>query len=251
MLPHVSYWSKNLNGDSEVDMIDILGGMLGQKSSRPSGKKGSSKGGTDILADIFGGRSKRSSAPSSSDLESQAKELEDLLNVSNEHHRGQSRSRTPPRSGSPGAPPTGSTFPGSSFPGAGSGTRVPAGRPHSAPASNNDRAQVLVHAMINAAKADGQIDPAEQQSILQQFDGRSNEAVQFLREEFQKPLNLQQFAASVPVGMEQQVYAMSLMCINLDTGEEAKYLMELSQALRLPADVREQIHQRFGAPSIY
>jgi uncharacterized membrane protein YebE (DUF533 family) len=51
--------------------------------------------------------------------------------------------------------------------------------------------------------------------------------------------------------MEQQVYTMSLIAIDLDTGEEAKYLMELSESLRLPTAVREQIHQRLGAPSIY
>jgi uncharacterized membrane protein YebE (DUF533 family) len=51
--------------------------------------------------------------------------------------------------------------------------------------------------------------------------------------------------------MEQQVYTMSLIAIDLDTGEEAKYMMELAESLRLPAEVREQIHQRLGAPSIY
>ncbi len=242
-----------------MDMIDILGGMLGQKSSRPSSKKKSNKGGTDILADIFGGRSKRSSAPSSGDLEQQAQELEDLLNVSNDHHRAQSPSqssagRSASRNSSPSVPHSNfpsSNYPSSNFPGATAGTHAPTRRTESKPSAANERAEVLVQAMINAAKADGQVDPAEQQSILKQFEGRSNEAMQFLRQEFQKPLNLPQFAASVPVGMEQQVYAMSLMCINLDSGEEAKYLMELSQALRLPADVREQIHQRFGAPSIY
>ena len=69
--------------------------------------------------------------------------------------------------------------------------------------------------------------------------------------EFARPLNLREFASSIPVGMEQQVYMLSLVAIDLDTGKEAKYLLELSEALRLPVDVREQIHQRLGAPSIY
>ena len=64
-------------------------------------------------------------------------------------------------------------------------------------------------------------------------------------------MDLAGFAASVPLGMEQQVYSVSLMTINLDSGEEAKYLLQLSQALRLSPEVREQIHQRYGAPSIY
>ena len=51
--------------------------------------------------------------------------------------------------------------------------------------------------------------------------------------------------------MEQQVYTMSLIAIDLDTNREARYLTQLADALRIPADVREQIHQRLGAPSMY
>ncbi|MCR9293968.1 MAG: tellurite resistance TerB family protein [bacterium] len=220
-----------------MDAIDILGSLLGQKSSRPSSK--SSKNGSDILADIFGGRTKTKSAPSQTDLERQAKELEDLLNVSNDRHRQ--------RTGAGGASS------GSSYPQPPTTPSSHIGGYGSAPSSTraNDQALVLVKAMINASKADGQIDSEEQQNILKQFQSNSPETVQFLREEFQKPLDLNDFAASVPMGMEQQVYAMSLMAINLDTGQEAKYLMDLSQALRISPEVREQIHKHYGAPSIY
>ncbi len=81
--------------------------------------------------------------------------------------------------------------------------------------------------------------------------GPSREAIQFLREEFSRPLDVHEFASSVPLGMEQQVYTMSLIAIDLDTGREAKYLLELARSLRIPDEVREQIHQRLGAPSVY
>ncbi len=71
-----------------------------------------------------------------------------------------------------------------------------------------------------------------------------------LREEFAKPLDVREFAWSVPLGMEQQVDTMSLVAIDLDTRREAKYFLDLAHGLRIPADVREQIHQRLGAPSI-
>ena len=77
------------------------------------------------------------------------------------------------------------------------------------------------------------------------------ETLQFLQDEFDRPLDLRGFAMSVPVGMEQQVYTLSLMTINLDSGSEAKYLKELGDTLRLSQEVREQIHQRVGAPSVY
>ncbi|TWU33831.1 Inner membrane protein YebE [Novipirellula artificiosorum] len=105
--------------------------------------------------------------------------------------------------------------------------------------------------MINAAKADGQLDQKEQGNILKHLSNPTPENLQFIREEFQRPLDARAFALSVPVGMEQQVYTISLIAIDLDTGQEAKYLMELAENLRLPAGVREQIHQRLGVPSIY
>lgn len=73
----------------------------------------------------------------------------------------------------------------------------------------------------------------------------------FLKQEFDRSTSAHEFAMSVPVGMEQQVYTLSLIAIDLDTGDEAKYLMELADSLRLSKDVRQQIHERLGAPSIY
>jgi hypothetical protein len=227
-----------------MDAIDILGGLLGHKSSR-SKRSGGSKTGTDILSDIFGGKSKRSSGPSATDLDRKAKELEEILNVSKDHHdRPSSATRSSSRDHD-----TSHSSSGSLFPHSGSTTAPTSGS--SLGNDVNDKALILVQAMINAAKSDGQIDQAEQQTILQRFEGSSSEAIQFLREEFRKPLDVRQFASTVPLGMETQVYAMSLMAINLDSGDEAKYLMDLSQALRISAEDREQLHQRYNAPSIY
>jgi uncharacterized membrane protein YebE (DUF533 family) len=105
--------------------------------------------------------------------------------------------------------------------------------------------------MISAAKADGQLDRTEQEKILKHLQSPSEDAIRFLQNEFQRNIDIRELVASVPIGMEQQVYTISLIAIDLDSGEEAKYMMELSDALRIPADVREQIHQRLGAPSIY
>jgi uncharacterized membrane protein YebE (DUF533 family) len=113
----------------------------------------------------------------------------------------------------------------------------------------NEQALILVRAMVNAAKADGEISQAEQQSILGRLNNPSPEAIQFLREEFKKPLDVREFAWSVPVGMEQQVYTMSLIAIDLDTSHEQSYLRELAHGLRIPPEVCEQIQERMGAGS--
>ena len=93
-----------------------------------------------------------------------AEELEDLLNVSNQHPQ-QRRSSAP----TPSAPPPSWSQP-----------TTPPATP--APSQADDRATVLVKAMINAAKADGQIDAQEQQAILQRFEHNDPQAIQFLRE---------------------------------------------------------------------
>jgi hypothetical protein len=206
-----------------MDMIDILGGMLGHKSSR--GSKGS-----DVLKDMFGRGSRSSEQQGPIDISREAKELEDMLNVAH------GRRSSPTRSSSPS-------------------DRRPAPTPHrTSPSSGpdqNDRALILVRAMANAAKADGRIDQAEQQSILNHIKNPSAEVIQFLQDEFRRPLDVQGFARSVPAGMEQQVYMLSLIAMDLDTGDEAKYLMQLSEALRLTPEVRQQIHERVGAPNIF
>jgi hypothetical protein len=222
-----------------MDAIDILGSLLGHKSSRPGR-------GTDVLTDILSGRSRsrpstRSGSSEPVDIESEAKKLEDLLKVAKGRHAGRGTERREPPSRA-GAPPSHRS---------GYGESRSSDDRRDDTVSANDRALVLVRAMVNAAKSDGQVSQDEQQKILERLGGQSREAIQFLREELAKPLDVREFAQSVPLGMEQQAYTMSLIAIDLDTGREAKYLVELAQALRIPLEVREQIHQRLGAPSVY
>jgi uncharacterized membrane protein YebE (DUF533 family) len=117
--------------------------------------------------------------------------------------------------------------------------------------SQNDQALVLVRAMINAAKCDGEISQEEQNKILSQFQDVSQDVIQYLRQEFAKQLDVRDFAWSVPIGMEQQVYMISLTSIDLDRQTEAGYLRELAHGLRLSPTACNQIHQRLGIQSIF
>jgi uncharacterized membrane protein YebE (DUF533 family) len=103
---------------------------------------------------------------------------------------------------------------------------------------------ILVRAMVHAAKCDGEISQAEQQSILSRLENPSPDAIRFLREEFAKPLDVREFTWSVPVGMEQQVYTMSLIAIDVDSDREESYLRELAHGLRLSPEVCDQIKAR-------
>ena len=115
----------------------------------------------------------------------------------------------------------------------------------------NEDALVLVRAMINAAKSDGEITQEEQQSILERIGNPTQDVIDFLRQEFSQPLDVREFAWSVPLGMEQKVYTLSLAAIEINQNSEATYLRDLAHGLRLSPEVCNQIHQQFNAPTIF
>jgi uncharacterized membrane protein YebE (DUF533 family) len=55
----------------------------------------------------------------------------------------------------------------------------------------------------------------------------------------------------VPRGMEPQIYAMSVIAINLDTHAEAKYLHQLAHRLGLSVEAINDVHAQLGVPSLY
>ncbi|RVU85360.1 tellurite resistance TerB family protein [Leucothrix sargassi] len=117
--------------------------------------------------------------------------------------------------------------------------------------TDEQNAAVLLRAMISAAKADGQLDAEEQAKITEHLGDVSAEEAEFVRNELAAPLDLQGLISSVPSGLEQQVYLMSLMSITLDTKEEAVYLDSLRQGLNISEQASNEIHQQLGAPTLY
>jgi uncharacterized membrane protein YebE (DUF533 family) len=51
--------------------------------------------------------------------------------------------------------------------------------------------------------------------------------------------------------MEREVYAVSLMAIDLDSNPEAQYLHQLAQGVGLSADACNEIHRALGVPNLY
>ena len=113
------------------------------------------------------------------------------------------------------------------------------------------QAELLIKAMINAAKADGRVDNAEQQKIVDRLGDVTRDELEFVQRELSAPLDAEGFIRSIPRGMEQQVYAVSLMAIDLDTNKEARYLHQLAQGVGMSADVCNQIHEQLGAQKLY
>lgn len=116
---------------------------------------------------------------------------------------------------------------------------------------DEENAAILLRAMISAAKADGELDADEQAKITEHLGDVSEEEANFVRTELAAPMDLQGLIASVPSGLEQQVYLMSLMSITLDTKEEAVYLDSLRQGLNISEQVSNEIHEKLGAPTLY
>jgi uncharacterized membrane protein YebE (DUF533 family) len=117
--------------------------------------------------------------------------------------------------------------------------------------SASTQAELLIKAMINAAKSDGSIDRSEQENIIKRLGDISPAEADYIRSEFNAPLDVAEFVRSIPRGMEQQVYAVSLSAIDLDSNKEARYLAELAQGLGLTPQVANAIHKQLGAPVIF
>jgi len=117
--------------------------------------------------------------------------------------------------------------------------------------TQNEQATLMIRAMVNAAKSDGRIDREEQENIVKQLGDVSQSEIDFLRQEFAAELDVNDFSKSIPRGMEQEIYAISVTAIDLDTNKEARYLHQLAQGLDISQQQCNAIHDHFGIPKIY
>ncbi len=113
-------------------------------------------------------------------------------------------------------------------------------------------AGLMLKAMIQAAKADGRIDDEERRKLLSHLgDDLDDEERAFIREQMAAPVDPEALARDVPRGMESQVYLVSLLAIDLDNEQEARYLHALAQAMGLSREAVNDIHEKAGAIKLY
>ncbi len=115
----------------------------------------------------------------------------------------------------------------------------------------NAQAEILLRAMINAAKSDGEIDEAEQAQIIEHLGEVSQDEIAFVRNEMGQPLDVDSFVRSVPHDLKQPVYLMSLLGIKLDSQAEAQYLDRLASGLGISQAQSNDIHEQVGVPPLY
>ena len=122
--------------------------------------------------------------------------------------------------------------------------------PQQAPQGEDAFTLALVRAMIAAAKADGHIDDEERQKIGDRLAlaGIDSEAEAFLREELEKPLDLDELVALARTEAQRvELYTASRLTIEPDSRAERGYLDLLAGRLQLPDALVDHIEATVSA----
>ncbi len=106
--------------------------------------------------------------------------------------------------------------------------------------------------MINATKADGRVDQDEVNRMVGKFSeiGVDAEGQRYLMSQLRQPMeteNLIAVAKDKP-DLAAQIYAASLLAIEVDTQAEKNYLDRLATGLGLSHQVTARIQQMVGLP---
>ncbi len=101
----------------------------------------------------------------------------------------------------------------------------------------NKRSQILLKAMIAAAKSDGHINQKEISAIDEQIKklNLSSEVASLLKDEFEKPLDVKEVATLAEnSAIAAEIYLVSAIVIDRENSMEKAYLEDLAKAMNLP-----------------
>jgi uncharacterized membrane protein YebE (DUF533 family) len=110
-------------------------------------------------------------------------------------------------------------------------------------------AVLVIKGMINAAKSDGEIGLEEMQRIVGKLkeSGMDQGTEHWVMAELSKPPDLNAFVAEIPSPeVAAEVYAASLLAIEVDTEAERAYLQEFAERTGLNPAVVQYINQTMG-----
>lgn len=224
---------RSSSGGLSGGLGDLMGDLLGGSSSSRTAEPRSSRGG-DLLDEVLGGKrsSTRASAPKGG--------LGDVL-----------EQMTGARTGRGGQSGGIGDLLGSIL--GGSAAARPAGGNLRLDDVQEEEvsAALMLKAIIQAVKADGNLDAAEKKKLMDAMGDATQAEVEAVNAELAAPVDIEGLVRMVPNGMEGQVYLASLSAINLDSQEEAQYLHQLAQALELQPNEVNALHDRIGAAHIY
>lgn len=113
-----------------------------------------------------------------------------------------------------------------------------------------ENAKLMIRATIQAAKADGEIDAAERDIILDALKDATPEEIAFVKAELAAPVDVMALAKDSTDAAKAQVYSTSLMAIKVDTIQEVGYLRKLADALGLDKATVDRVHAAMGVPPL-
>ncbi len=131
-------------------------------------------------------------------------------------------------------------------PGAGAPPPAP---PAMAPPPEATDPILLLRAMVASACADGSLDDAERERIVSRLEsaGLTEEERSFMERELDSPRPLHEIVAAVTNRSDaRQVYAVSLLAVEVDTDAERAYLETLRRALELDPQTAADIAGSVG-----
>lgn len=117
-----------------------------------------------------------------------------------------------------------------------------------ASAMAEEGAKLMIRAMIQAAKADGDVDPGEQALIMEHLKDATEEEIAFVKAELSAPIDIPGLVAATGEAMRAQVYGAALLVAKGDNPAEQAYLAQLASGLGLSQDARAAIHAASGMP---
>lgn len=113
-------------------------------------------------------------------------------------------------------------------------------------------AALMLRAMIQAAKCDGKLDDQEKDKLIGKLGEEVDaEEAAFVQNALQAPVDIDGLVRDTPQGMGRQVYAVSVLGINLDHRAEAEYLSKLAEGFGIDPQEVNEIHAKLGAPALY
>lgn len=113
-------------------------------------------------------------------------------------------------------------------------------------------AGLMLRAMIQSAKADGDIDESEKAKILETVGDVADASDRaFIEKQLAAPVDPEALAADTPEEQRMQVYSASLMTIRVDTQAEAEYLDRLARAMKLEEPIVNTLHMQMGMQPLY
>lgn len=113
-------------------------------------------------------------------------------------------------------------------------------------------AELMLRAILMAAKADGEIDAAEKQVILDSLGPDPDPDDRALVQAFlAAPVDVAGLANATPAAQIVQIYTAALVAIQLDTPPEAVFLNRLAEGLGMGERVVNALHVQMGRPLLY